>query len=257
MQLYDYSVNSIKRSFITFYTQEASTAMTTKSDKIEQYVAYYRVSTKGQGDSGLGLEAQKATVYGRFGQANIAQEFTEVESGRKAKRVELEKAIAYAKERSLSLVIAKLDRLSRSISFIFALKESGVNFVVCDMPDLNTLNLGLFATIAQHEAETISARTKAALAAKKAQGYKLGKPENLTDAARAKSAESRRRMAQEHEANRKAYLVIHDLEETMSLRGIADKLNAYGDKTVHGKEFTAQQVKNIMGLYEATNARAL
>ena len=225
--------------------------MPVKSSKQDKFVAYYRVSTKGQGDSGLGLESQKSMVYSRYGKQNIVAEYTEIESGRKAKRIELENAIAFAKSHNAKLVIAKLDRLSRSVSFIFALKESGVNFVVCDLPELNTLNLGIFASLAQYEAEMVSERTRAALAAKKAQGFALGRPANLTDQARAKSVASRRRNAQGQDANRKAYLIIKDLAPKLSLRKIAEKLNAYGVKTVTGKAFTAQQVKNICKLYEA------
>lgn len=223
--------------------------MTSKTSKAEKYVAYYRVSTKGQGDSGLGLDAQKASIYARFGRENAIAEYTEVESGKKTKRIELDRAIKTAKEKNVKLVIAKLDRLSRSVTFIFALKESGLKIECCDLPDLNTLNLGIFASLAQYEAELISARTKAALAAKKAQGFKLGKPENLSDYARQKAAETRRRMAQEREENRKAFLVVKDLVGSISMRKIANKLTAYGLKTVNGKIYTAQQVKNLMKLY--------
>lgn len=132
-----------------------------------KYVAYYRVSTKAQGSSGLGLEAQRASVAGFVKgsdrRAVIVAEFTEVESGKKDKRMELMAAIERAKREGAVLVIAKLDRLSRNASFIFTLRDSRVNFLCVDMPDANTLTIGIFATLAQHERELISQRTKAAL----------------------------------------------------------------------------------------------
>jgi len=142
-----------------------------------KYVVYYRVSTKEQGKSGLGLEAQKAEVN-RFLKEDdsIIKEFTDIDSGKNDNRVELQKAIEHAKKENAKLLIAKLDRLSRSVSFIFQLRDSKVDFVCCDLPDANTLTIGIFATMAQHEREVISKRTKAALAARKAKGFKLGTP---------------------------------------------------------------------------------
>ena len=127
------------------------------------YVAYYRVSTKRQGESGLGLEAQKQAVN-LYAKTNgcILKEFTEVESGKKDNRPQLDMAIKECKQRNATLLIAKLDRLSRNVSFLFTLKQS-INFVCLDLPDLNTLTLGIFATMAQHERGLISKRTKSAL----------------------------------------------------------------------------------------------
>lgn len=107
-----------------------------------------------------------------------------MESGKKNNRPQLLAAIEYARKVKATLIIAKLDRLSRNASFIFTLRDSGVDFVCADMPDANTLTIGIFAVLAQHERELISSRTKAALQMKKKQGVKLGKPENLTDQAR-------------------------------------------------------------------------
>ena len=145
------------------------------SSGLPKYVAYYRVSTRGQGESGLGLEAQKAAVAG-FVKGVIVAEYTEIESGKNNQRVELGAAIERAKQEKAVLVIAKLDRLSRNASFIFTLRDSGVNFQCVDMPDANTLTIGIFATLAQHERELISSRTKAALQAKIAQGCPAGYP---------------------------------------------------------------------------------
>ncbi|RZJ94219.1 MAG: recombinase family protein, partial [Hymenobacter sp.] len=145
------------------------------------YTPYYRVSTQKQSNSGLGLEAQQAAVR-QFvpDPAQLGMEFVEVESGKKNHRPQLLAAIAEARRTGATLLIAKLDRLSRNAGFIFALRDSGVDFVCCDMPDANTLTVGLFAVIAQHERETISKRTKDALTAKKARGAQLGSPQNFT-----------------------------------------------------------------------------
>jgi len=159
------------------------------------YVPYYRVSTARQGQSGLGLEAQQAAVRAFVADpAQLLGDFVEVESGKKNQRPQLLAAIAAARAAGATLLIAKLDRLSRNAGFIFALRDSGVNFVCCDMPDANTLTVGLFAVIAQHEREMISKRTIDALTAKKARGAVLGTPANMTSAAIAKSKLFGRRM---------------------------------------------------------------
>src|SRR5688572_20704691 len=138
------------------------------------YTAYYRVSTSEQGQSGLGLAAQRQAVE-RFVNCSdcIVAEYVEVESGKKDMRPQLAAAIAKAKATGSTLIISKLDRLSRNAAFIFTLRDSGVDFIAADMPEANTLTIGIFAVMAQHEREAISSRTKAALAAKKAQGHKL------------------------------------------------------------------------------------
>ena len=151
----------------------------------KQYIGYFRVSTRKQGESGLGMEAQQFAVR-KFLKAGdlIVKEYVEVESGKRNNRIQLQAAIDHAKRIRGTLLIAKLDRLSRNAGFIFALRDSGVDFVCADMPDANTLTIGIFAVLAQHERELISSRTRAAQQAKKAQGHRLGKPENLTDEAR-------------------------------------------------------------------------
>jgi DNA invertase Pin-like site-specific DNA recombinase len=143
-----------------------------------QIISYLRVSTARQGASGLGLEAQRAAVqsYARSGNHGIVAEYVEVESGRKADRPQLVAALAACRLHRATLVIAKLDRLSRNVAFIANLMEGGVEFVACDMPHANRLTLHLLAAIAEHEREMISQRTKAALAAAKARGVKLGNP---------------------------------------------------------------------------------
>ncbi len=134
------------------------------------YFAYYRVSTQKQGASGLGLEAQQAAVVSFLKGGRPQGAYTEVESGKKNHRPQLLAAMAAARAAGGVLLIAKLDRLSRNASFILTLRDAGVDFICCDMPDANTLTVGLFAVLAQHERETISKRTKEALAAKLARG---------------------------------------------------------------------------------------
>ena len=215
---------------------------------MEKYVAYYRVSTQKQGQSGLGLEAQKQTVSSFVsGKGVVISEHIEIESGKKDNRIELAKAIIEAREKRAVLVIAKLDRLSRNASFIFSLRDSGVNFVCCDLPEANTLTIGIFATLAQHERELISKRTKEALAAKKAKGFKLGSPKNLTDEARAKGRKARSEKASINNAN--ANNAARDLLGSgLSLAKVAERLNQYGIKTSRGNTFTKASVQSLLKL---------
>jgi DNA invertase Pin-like site-specific DNA recombinase len=212
------------------------------------YTPYYRVSTQKQGTSGLGLEAQRAAVQAFVADsAQLLTEYVEIESGKKNQRPQLLAAIAEARRVGATLLIAKLDRLSRNAGFIFALRDSGVDFVCCDMPDANTLTVGLFAVIAQHERETISKRTKDALAAKKARGAQLGSPQNFTTVVIAQGQVAMRRNAREHQANRQAA----QLAELLRARGqtlwqIAAKLNEAGYRTRRGKEFHATTVQRLL-----------
>jgi DNA invertase Pin-like site-specific DNA recombinase len=130
---------------------------------MKKYIAYYRVSTRKQGDSGLGLDAQKRMVQGHVRNDVILEEFTEVESGTiKGKRPILQRAIQRCQDEGATLVIAKIDRLSRNVHFVSSLYQSGVDFVCCDMPHANKLTIHLFAAVAEHEADIISERNKAA-----------------------------------------------------------------------------------------------
>jgi DNA invertase Pin-like site-specific DNA recombinase len=141
-----------------------------------RHVAYYRVSTDKQGKSGLGLEAQQAAVrlWLDGGSWKMLASFTEVESGKRVQRPELAKALAYCKRHKATLLIARLDRLARSVHFISGLMETKVKFVAVDMPEATPFMLHIYAAVAQEEARAISARTKAALAAAKARGTRLG-----------------------------------------------------------------------------------
>ncbi|WP_303312708.1 recombinase family protein [Hymenobacter sp. BT730] len=213
-----------------------------------RYVPYYRVSTQKQGQSGLGLEAQRAAVHA-FAPlpGQLLPEFVEVESGKRNQRPQLAAAIEAARRLGATLLIAKLDRLSRNAGFIFALRDSGVSFVCCDMPDANTLTVGLFAVIAQHERETISKRTKEALAAKKARGATLGTPANLTMEAIVKSRQVRQDNAREHQANRQAARLAGLLAgQGHTLQQIARELNEAGYRTRRGQAFFPMSVQRLL-----------
>src|SRR5690348_9040720 len=142
------------------------------------FVAYYRVSTQGQGNSGLGLDAQRAAVHAHVQQVGggLIGEFTEIESGALDERTELNLALKQCRSQKALLVIAKLDRLARSVHFIAQLLNSGVEFVAADMPHANKLTIHIIAAVAEYEREVIAQRTKAALAAAKLRGVRLGNP---------------------------------------------------------------------------------
>ena len=197
-----------------------------------KFIAYYRVSTQKQGRSGLGLEAQKEAVatYLNGGSWQLLKEFTEVESGKRHEnRPQLQAALAACRATGAQLVVAKLDRLARNVAFISALMESGVDFVAVDFPQANRLTIHVLAAVAEHEAQAISSRTKAALAAADARGVKLGNPGNATAEGRAKgiaAAEiARKRNADRFALNCRS--IIDELRsEGLSLNQIAARLNA-------------------------------
>lgn len=224
--------------------------------KTLKYICYYRVSTKKQGRSGLGLNAQE-TICKNFidnQEGIIVNSYTEVESGKNNNREQLHTAIAECKLTNSILVIAKLDRLSRSVEFIFSLKNSGVNFVCVDMPELTTMTLGIFATFAQSERERISERITAALAEKKKQGVRLGKPENLLnnfDKAYNNSLQTRQNNALNNENNKKAGLLVVSLRQSgKTWNEITQTLNSNGFKTRRGGLFAITQVVRLYERYQ-------
>lgn len=218
---------------------------------MQKFVAYYRVSTQRQGDSGLGLDAQRATVeiYIKQCKGECVAEFTEIESGKKDERVQLSAAIAEAKRLDATLIIAKLDRLSRNVSFIFSLRDAKIDFVCCDNPNMNTLTLGIMATFAQHERETISKRTKDALAAAKLGGKTLGNAANFTNAGRKLGAEVRSKAAREGNAQA-AHMVRLAIKSNskLSLRKLAEMLNNNSYRTRTGGTFSAMAVKRLLSV---------
>ncbi len=214
------------------------------------YIAYYRVSTKRQGQSGLGLDAQKTSVKKFVKDSYLQSEYTEVESGTKSHRVELQKALLEAKNTGATLVIARLDRLSRNASFTFSLMDSGVKFVAVDMPEANELTIGIMSLLAQEEAKKISRNTKKALQELRAKGVKLGSPKNLTDLGRKNSIASRKEKAINNLNNRKAYAVIKVMAPNSNSHRMATYLNDNGFKTSGGSNFSAVQVDRVVGLYE-------
>lgn len=219
-------------------------------------IAYLRVSTDKQGRSGLGLAAQLATLNA-FSAANaliVADQFVEIESGKKADRPELSKALAACRLHRAVLIVAKLDRLARNAHFLLGLRDAGVDFIACDIPMANRLTVGIMAMVAEEEARLISERTKAALAAAKARGAVLGHPANLTDAARklgmSLSLQARRAKAAERVAD-----LVPVLEELRSrgigsLRGIAKELNAQGIPAPRGGAWHASQVRSAYAFLE-------
>ena len=151
---------------------------------MEQFIAYYRVSTSRQGASGLGLEAQKSAVLSFLNNRPLIAAYTDIETGKNDNRPQLLKAIAQAQQTNSTLLIAKLDRLSRNLTFVSTLMDTKVKFICCDMPDANELTIHIFGALAQWERKRISDRTRSALQALKARGKRLGTPENFTAEAR-------------------------------------------------------------------------
>lgn len=216
-----------------------------------KYIGYFRVSTARQGASGLGLSAQRASVQAFVkGSDVLLGEYVEVESGKHDDRPELAKAIAHAKAERATLLVAKLDRLSRSAGFIFQLRDSGAKFVACDCPEANSLTIGILASLAQYERELISQRTKSALAAKKRQGHKLGvcgAANLLAGDASNKASAARTRYAANDPNNRAAMeLVVLYRDKGMTLQQIADKLNSNGHQTRFQKGFKPETVKRLL-----------
>lgn len=210
-------------------------------------VAYYRVSTQKQGASGLGLEAQEASVnaYAQAHGLTITAAFTEVESGRKRNRPQLEAALSASARSGAVLLIAKLDRLARNVAFISALMESGVDFVAVDMPEADRLTVHVMAAVAEREAQLISARTKAALAARKARGLPVGNAANLTPAARAAGPAAQREAARIATQQPAAFARVLR-ERGDSLAAVADALNVAGFRTRRGGNWSAAQVHRIL-----------
>ena len=222
------------------------------------FVAYYRVSTKRQGASGLGLEAQKSAVetFLNGGRWKLVADFTEVESGKNNMRPQLTAAIQACRVYKATLVIAKLDRLSRNAHFLLGLKEAGIDFVAADIPEANRLTVGIMALVAEQEREAISQRTKAALAAAKARGVKLGglgitskgKQQGRPLTAKARRMGTAALQAKAGARARDLAPMIAELRASgiNSRSSLAKALNERGVTTARGGAWTATQVARLI-----------
>lgn len=216
-------------------------------------VAYVRVSTARQGKSGLGLQAQRRAIddFAASRGADVLARFTEVESGGRNDRPELAKGLTLAKLTGSTLVIAKLDRLSRNAAFLLTLQASSVRFLACDMPEANDLTVGIMALVAQQEREAISRRTKEALFAAKARGVKLGNPNGAAAVRRAGKGGVALQMAVAANADTFAAElapVIADIRSGnhTTLRAIAAELNLRGIQTRRGGSWHVSNVRNLL-----------
>ena len=220
---------------------------------MDRVVAYYRVSTEGQGRSGLGLEAQREAVAALCSQRSwtILAEFTEVESGKRDDRPKLAAALKRAKVTGSRLVIAKLDRLSRNVAFLAALQDSGAKFTAADMPEADEFTVHILAAVAQRERKITSDRTKGALAAAKARGVRLGNPNGAAAIRRAAKGTGAALEAVRANAAARA----EDYAETIadvqaggaaSLAAIAAELNARGIVTPRGGKWHPSSVRNLV-----------
>lgn len=206
------------------------------------HIAYYRVSTQKQGKSGLGLEAQQATVAAY---CEPVESFVEVESGKHCNRPQLKLALAACRRLGGVLVIAKLDRLARNVHFVSGLMESGVEFVACDNPTASKLTIHLLAAMAEHEAEQISVRTKAALKAYKARGGTLGNPRNLTTTAR-KAGNAANKAASEAHRERVLPIASNLRAAGRTLAEIGHILTGRGLLTRYGRAWSPTAVSRLL-----------
>jgi len=219
------------------------------------FIAYYRVSTARQGKSGLGIAAQRQAVesYLNGGDWRIIGEYTEIESGRRVDRPELDKALAAARIRQVPLVVAKVDRLTRSLAFLTRLQDAGVDVRFADLPAIEGATgrflLQQMAAVAELEAGMISARTKAALAAAKRRGVKLGGARDkhgLTAKVRAQGRAAVQARVQARADDLAAIVKELQANGATSLRAIAAKLNEQRIPTAKGGEWSAVQVSRLL-----------
>jgi DNA invertase Pin-like site-specific DNA recombinase len=215
---------------------------------MENYVAYVRTST---GKQVLGLEEQQLRIH-QFIQSksdNLIEIVIEQESGKNNKRPKLEYATNLCIKNGYTLLFTKLDRLSREVEFLFTLRKKGVKLHCIELPELNTLTLGIFGSVAQWERELISTRTKNGLAALKARGVKLGSPQNLTNEAKRKALESIVRNRIENENWKMARLFIEHFQMKngyLNYTHISNELNFNGYKTRRGCDFSPSIVRRLI-----------
>jgi len=236
------------------------------SSVAQEIIAYIRVSTTSQKDSGLGLEAQVKAIedYAKLTGRTIVKTYEEVESGRNCERPELARAVSHAKRAKALLVVAKLDRLARNVKFLSSLMESTVEFIACDNPHANRLTIHILAAVAEHEARQISQRTKDALAAYKANGGLLGgllpQCRKLTRAARIRGAARAKEVIQAKavDAYKDLIPIMQQLKsEGKTLQAIANELNAQSYRTRKGKLWSAAGVYQVLFLHKKYAAEGL
>jgi DNA invertase Pin-like site-specific DNA recombinase len=215
-----------------------------------KFISYLRVSTARQGRSGLGLEAQRQAVetFLNGGSWKVIKEFVEVESGKKADRPQLQKALQACRVFGAKLVIAKLDRLSRDAHFLLGLEQAGVDFVCADMPHANRLTVGIMAMVADEERRLISERTKAALAAAKRRGVMLGGDRGGRLTAKARQAGHDANAAQARQRAKDLAPIIAEMQAagTTSARAIAAGLEQRGVPTARGGKWSSVQVMRLL-----------
>lgn len=218
-----------------------------------KYVAYLRVSTQKQGFSGLGLESQREIIQNYLYDITPISEFIEVESGRKNNRPKLKEALDLCRKTGATLIVAKLDRLARNVSFLSNLLENDVEIVFCDFSQANKMVLHILAAISQYEAELIATRTRQALAAKKIRGAKLGNPEHLLDKheeAIANSNKTNRDKAKRNPNNKRAVAFLKVLVgQDITLNQMAEILNKEGFVTSQGYQFSPSTVYKLIKRY--------
>jgi DNA invertase Pin-like site-specific DNA recombinase len=214
-----------------------------------RYVAYYRVSTDRQGRSGLGLDAQRAAVAAFRSQSGgvLRAEFTEVQSGKDDDRPQLREALKLCRLTNSTLLIAKLDRLSRNVAFLATLQQAGTKFVACDMPEANELVVHILAAVAQAERKAISERTKAALAAAKARGVRLGNPRLRPGNAASAAIATKARITTANQRAGELREVIESAQQQghITLRQLAHYLNDLGIASAHGGQWHPNSVRRI------------
>ncbi len=217
----------------------------------QKFVSYYRISTTRQHISGLGLDAQRATVeqYLSGSTRTSVGEFIEVETGKGAnaleKRPQLRLALEACRRTGATLLLAKLDRLSRSVHFVSGLMESRVKFVACDMPEANDLTIHLMAAFAEYEAKRISERTKEALAAAKARGVVLG----ATGPANLKRCNEQRQQKAEEFRKRLRPVLEAMAAQGLSRRAMVIRLNELGIKAPMGGAWSLGQVQRLIAAF--------
>jgi DNA invertase Pin-like site-specific DNA recombinase len=220
---------------------------------IMRFVVYLRVSTNKQGQSGLGLEAQEHAVcaYADNHASTIIKTFVEIESGKVNDRPKLAEALHLAKVTGATLLIAKLDRLSRNAAFLLTLRDSGVKFVAADLPQANDLTIGIMALVAQQEREAISKRTREALAAARTRGQKLGNPNGAAALRRAGKGTTASRIVASRNADRHARDLLPVIDAlradgVVSLGQLANALNERGMLTPRGRNWHKSSVSNLL-----------